>query len=327
MSHQSTNDQLVKYLADAHSLEEQALAQLSVAPELAGEGRTSAAFAQHLGETEHHERMVRQRLEQLGGSPSKLKDIAMAAGGKGFIIFARSQSDTPGKLLAHAYSYEHLELAAYRLLALVADRAGDIQTTAIANHIAEEERLMGERLAECYDEAVEDSLSDSDLGDLGDLSALVSYLAEVHAIEQQAIALLERASTTAGDTLFTEFYERHLEQSREHADMIKRRLAAHDARPSTLKDSAMRLGGLNWSAFFRAHPDTPGKLAAFTYAFEHLEIASYELLSRVARRAGDDHTCDACEQILMEERWAADATAGTFERAADASLAETTTQR
>ena len=326
MSHQSTSDQLVKYLADAHSLEEQALAQLRVAPELAGEGRMSAAFAQHLGETEHHKRMVRRRLEQLGASPSKLKDVVMAAGGQGFIMFARLQPDTPGKLLAHGYSYEHLEHAAYRLLALVADRAGDLRTTAIANEIAEQERLMGERLAECYDEAVECSLSDGHLGDLGDLSALVAYLADAHAIEQQAIALLERASKTAGDPLFTEVYERHLEQSREHADMIKRRLAVHDARPSMFKDSAMRLGGLNWSAFFRAHPDTPGKLAAFTYAFEHLEIASYELLSRVARRAGDDHTCDACEQILMEERVAAGAIAGTFERAADASLAETTVQ-
>jgi ferritin-like metal-binding protein YciE len=314
----------VKYLADAHSLEKQALAQLTVAPKLAGEGRMSAAFAQHLGETEHHERMVRRRLDQLGSSPSTLKDIVMAAGGKGFMLFARSQPDTPGKLLAHAYSYEHLEQGAYRLLALVADRAGDQRTTAIANEIAEQERLMGERLVECYDEAAEDSLSDSHLGDLGDLSALMSYLADVHAIEQQAIALLERASTTAGDPLFTEVYERHLEQSREHAAMIKRRLAAHDARPSTLKDSAMRLGGLNWSAFFRMHPDTPGKLAVFTYAFEHLEIASYELLSRVAGRAGDHHTCDACEQILMDERAAAGAIAGTFERAADASLAETT---
>jgi ferritin-like metal-binding protein YciE len=322
--HQSPNDQLVKYLADAHSLEKQALEQLTVAPKLAGDGRMSAAFAQHLGETEHHERMVRQRLDELGGSPSKLKDIVMAAGGKGFMIFARLQHDTPGKLLAHAYSYEHLEQAAYRLLALVAERADDLRTTAIANDIAEQERLMSERLVECYDEAVEDSLSNSHLGDLGDLSALLSYLADVHAIEQQAIVLLEHASTTAGDPLFTEVYERHLEQSREHAAIIKWRLAAHDARPSTLKDSAMRLGGLNWSVFFRTHPDTPGKLAVFTYAFEHLEIASYELLSRVAGRVGDDQTHDACEQILMEERVAADAIAGTFERAADASLSETT---
>jgi len=324
MSHRSISDQLVKYLADAHSLEEQALEQLRVAPDLAGNGRMATALSEHLRETQGHERVVRERLEELGGSPSTLKDVVMAVGGKGFVRFARSQPDTPGKLLAHSYSYEHLEVAAYRLLALVADRAGDLRTTVIANEIAEQERLMGERLVECYDEAVEDSLSGSHLGDLGDLSALVTYLADAHAIEQQAIAFLERASTTAGDPVFTEVYERHLEQSREHADMIKRRLAAHDTRPSRLKDSAMRLGGLNWSAFFQMHPDTPGKLAAFTYAFEHLEIASYELLSRVARRAGDDHTCDACEHILMEERVAAGAIAGTFERAADASLSETT---
>src|SRR5439155_2428843 len=47
---------------------------------------------------------------------------------KGFILFARSQPDTAGKLLAHAYSYEHLELASYRLLALVANRADDVDT-------------------------------------------------------------------------------------------------------------------------------------------------------------------------------------------------------
>jgi urease accessory protein UreF len=78
-----------------------------------------------------------------------------------------------------------------------------------ANEIAEQERLMGERLAECYDEAVEDSLSDSHLGEHGDQSALISYLADAHAIEQQAIALLERASKTAGDPLFTEVYDGH----------------------------------------------------------------------------------------------------------------------
>ena len=47
----------------------------------------------------------------------------MRLGGKGFLLFARLQPDTPGKLLAHALSYEALELAAYELLARVAERA------------------------------------------------------------------------------------------------------------------------------------------------------------------------------------------------------------
>jgi ferritin-like metal-binding protein YciE len=325
VSDRTTGDQLVKYLTDAHSIEEQALAQLRTAPDIAGGGRLAAALAEHLPETEGHERMVRGRLEELGGAPSKVKDVVMAAGGKGFILFARSQPDTPGKLLAHAYSYEHLELAGYRLLALVATRDDDTTTAALANDIAEEERRMGERLAECFDEAAEASLARVAPGDVE--SALVSYLADAHAIEMQSIALLERAGGIAGDPVFVEVYERHLEESREQAAMVERRLEAHDAGPSTLKDAAMRLGGLNWSAFFQAHPDTPGKLAAFAYAFEHLEIAGYELLARVAARAGDEHTHTMCGQILMQERAAAGAVAGTFERAAETSLAATTTSR
>ena len=33
----------------------------------------------------------------------------MRVGGACFLLFARAQPDTPGKLVAHAYSYEHLE--------------------------------------------------------------------------------------------------------------------------------------------------------------------------------------------------------------------------
>lgn len=32
----------------------------------------------------------------------------------------------------------------------------------------------------------------------------------------------------------------------------------HRGDPSMLKDAALRLGALNWAAFFRGHPDTPG---------------------------------------------------------------------
>jgi ferritin-like metal-binding protein YciE len=52
----------------------------------------------------------------------------------------------------------------------------------------------------------------------------------------------------------------------------------------------MRIGGLNIGAFLGAQPDTPAKLAGFAFAFEHLEIAAYELLSRVAQRAGETET-------------------------------------
>ena len=82
----------------------------------------------------------------------------------------------------------------------------------------------------------------------------------------------------------------------------------------------MRLGALNWGAFFAAQPDTPGKLLAFAYAFEHLEIGGYEQLRRVAERAGDEETAALVGRILAQEREAADRIAGAFDEAVNASL-------
>ena len=123
--------QLVKYLTDVHSIEEQARIQMERAPELV-DGPLSEAFRRHLGETESQEQRVRGRLEAHGASPSKLKDAAGQAGGFGMVLFARSQPDTPGKLAMHAFSYEHMEVAAYELLAIAAREAGDEATVALA---------------------------------------------------------------------------------------------------------------------------------------------------------------------------------------------------
>src|SRR4051812_42923484 len=112
----SIDEQLTKYLTDAHSIEEQALVQMRIAPRIAGESSLASIFRDHLSETEEHERRTRARLEARGAAPSKVKDVVMKAGGVGFALFAKSQPDTPGKLTAHAYSYEHLELASYELL-------------------------------------------------------------------------------------------------------------------------------------------------------------------------------------------------------------------
>src|SRR5690349_21925325 len=99
-------EQLTKYLTDAHSIEEQALAQLRTAPDLAGDAEIARAFREHLTETDRHERRVWLALNARGTEPSTMKDMLMRIGGKGFLLFARLQPDTPGKLVAHSYSYE-----------------------------------------------------------------------------------------------------------------------------------------------------------------------------------------------------------------------------
>src|SRR5205085_6652588 len=81
MSDRTLDDQLAKYLADAHSIEEQALIQLRLAPRIAGDDRLAAVFRQHLEETERQKRLVDERLGAHGGDPSRIKDLVMKAGG------------------------------------------------------------------------------------------------------------------------------------------------------------------------------------------------------------------------------------------------------
>jgi len=306
MPNKDPQTQLVKHLTDVHSIEEQAAVQMRRAPDLV-EGALAESFRRHLGETESQEQRVRQRLQAHNASPSKLKDVAGQAGGFGMVLFARSQPDTPGKLVMHAFSYEHMEVAAYELLGIAAREAGDEETATMAAAIADEEREMAGRLAAGFDEAVEQALRQVEPEDLGD--QLGTYLADVHALEAQSKELLERSKEMDVPEALRAALARHLEETEGHLRKVERRLDDRGAAPSAIKDAMLRLGALNWGVFFAAQPDTPAKLAGFAYAVENLEVAAYELLLRVARRAGDQETVDLAESILNEEKNAAKAIA------------------
>lgn len=239
----------------------------------------------------------------------------MRAGGLGFVLFARFQPDTPGKLAAHAYSYEHLELASYELLRRIAQAAGDRPAAELALQIGAEEQAMGERLARNFDRTTSASLAGGDARE-----RLPAYLADAHAIEAQSITLLARALKIVHEPQLVEVFDEHLALSQEQMRLLEERMHELGARPTFTKDAAMRLGAINWGTFFHAQPDTPGKLAAFAFAFEHLEVAAYEHLHRAAEAAGEPATALLAEAIEEQERAAAQTMAHCFDAAANASL-------
>ena len=51
MTENTLDEQLNKYLTDVHSIEQQALAQMRLAPRVAGDPALRRAFAEHLRET------------------------------------------------------------------------------------------------------------------------------------------------------------------------------------------------------------------------------------------------------------------------------------
>src|SRR3954468_18482934 len=313
------HEQLHKYLTDTHSIEVQALAQMKRAPGIAGGPELAQMYEEHERETQEQKRLIEQRLEAHDASPNKLKDIVADVSGIGMYLFAKFNPDSPGKLAAHAHSYEAMEEAAYEYLWRVAERAGDGDTATVARTILEQEKAMKGRVFDHFDQTVEASLREKNADDMKD--ELVKYLADAHAIEAQAIQMLEAAPKVVGDVPELEkVFKDHLEETQAQQEIIKARLSATGGGPNKMPGGALRLGAVNIGGFFKANPDTPAKLVGFSYAFEHLEIGAYEELKRVADRAGDQETVRIAERIEGEERAAANSLAANWEIALQASL-------
>jgi ferritin-like metal-binding protein YciE len=205
-----------------------------------------------------------------------------------------------------------MELAAYELLRRLAERAEDEATARMAADIAAEEGKMAERLEQCFDAAVEASLSSVEPEELE--QTLLSYLRDVHALEEQGLKLLESGAGRVEDEELEIAFRRHIGETRGHIARIEGLLEERDAKASSLKDTALKGGGFNLSGFFGAQPDATTKLAGFSFAFEELEVAAYELLQRVAARAGADDVVAAAGEILAEEQQAAGQVAESWNR-------------
>jgi ferritin-like metal-binding protein YciE len=321
MSASSLEDQITKYLTDAHSIEEQALVQMEQAPRMAGDPELAKIFKEHLAETREHEQAVRAELTRRGAEPSTVKDVAGKLGGWGMVLFARLNPDTPGKLAVHGYSYEHMELAAYELLKRMAQRAGDQHVVELCERLGGQERAMADRVAERWDRAVDASLRQKGAGDLSE--EVVKYLRDAHAIEGQALGLLETGPKIAGFDALKNVFAEHLPQTREHQRLVDERLSELGSGPARFQAGALRVGALNLGTFFKVQPDTPVKLAGFAFAFEALESGAYEMLARTADRAGDTKTAELARRIGAEERTAAEKVASTWDAAVDAVARET----
>src|SRR4051812_35147925 len=151
---------------------------------------------------------------------------------------------------------------------------------------------------------------------------LVKGLIRAHALEKQAIRLLEAAEHIAGDNEIAAIYRAHLLQTKEHERYVAERLDALGESPSRVRDAASQAGALAIGAVVQALPDTPVRLAQAAFAFESLEVATYRFLRGLAQRAGDPETVAAVERILEEEEAAVELVAGTFDRALEVTLGE-----
>jgi ferritin-like metal-binding protein YciE len=149
---------------------------------------------------------------------------------------------------------------------------------------------------------------------------LVAYLRDAHATEENALKQLRTGADSVSKPELAAVLRQHLRETEEHEQLVRERLEAYDAGPSALKDLASKGGALATGAVAKAAPDTSGKIAIQAYAFEHLEIASYRMLHRVAVQAGDEATARVAGRILEQERAAAAKLDGLLEDVAEHDL-------
>lgn len=151
-------EQLVKYLTDAHAMEMQSMAVLEKGIEIAGDLTLAQLFRGHLNDSRDHERYVKQRLEDLDETPSKLKNVGGQVAAKGLGLLAQGMPDTPAKLVAVAFAFEQFEIASYTLLRKVAERAGDETTISMCDRILPVEQQAAQLIEQNFDLALERSL-------------------------------------------------------------------------------------------------------------------------------------------------------------------------
>jgi ferritin-like metal-binding protein YciE len=151
---------------------------------------------------------------------------------------------------------------------------------------------------------------------------LVKELIDAHAMEKQAIQLLDKGAAIIEDEEVARILRAHRLQTEEHERYLAERLDAHGETPSKMKDAAMQAGALGIGAAAMASPDTPLRLATLAFAFENFEIATYGMLKKLADRADDVETVAIVERILEQEEAAAELLRGTFDRILELTLGE-----
>jgi ferritin-like metal-binding protein YciE len=138
-------------------------------------------------------------------------------------------------------------------------------------------------------------------------------------MEKQSLTTLEAAVKVAGDPQLEALYRGHIAETERHLELIEARLEAHDGSRSIVKDLGGRVSALVLGVGVVAQKNTPAKLVAVAYGYENFEVASYELLRRIATRAGDTDTVGAIDRILVNERQAVEKLGASYDLALQAS--------
>jgi ferritin-like metal-binding protein YciE len=154
------------------------------------------------------------------------------------------------------------------------------------------------------------------------IAQLVKHIDDAYAMEQNVLRMLDGMIGTTEDPEIKEELEHHKSETEQHAERMRQCLAAYDSSPSMVKEVGGVVGALMKGVVDVARGEKAGRNARDGFTTEHLEIASYELLERVARRAGDEETAEAARLNRKDEEAMAQKISSHWDKFTDLSLKE-----
>src|ERR671930_246306 len=151
---------------------------------------------------------------------------------------------------------------------------------------------------------------------------LVKHIDEALAMEQSVLRMLDGMIASTDDEEIRSELRHPKIETEQHAERLEQRLAAYEASPSTMREAAGIMNALMKGVLDMVREEKAGRNARDGYATEHLEIASYQLLERVAEKAGDEETAEVARQNRKDEEKMAKKIDANWDRFADLSLQE-----
>jgi len=137
---------------------------------------------------------------------------------------------------------------------------------------------------------------------MGSMTAqLAKHIDEAIAMEENVKRMLDGMIGTMDEPQIVDLLEHHKAETEQHSQRLRRRLEAHGASPSMVREVGGIIGALAKMPLDLMRGEKAGRHARDAYATEHMEIASYQLLERVALRAGDEETAEVARQNRAEE--------------------------
>src|SRR5204863_9943478 len=151
---------------------------------------------------------------------------------------------------------------------------------------------------------------------------LVKHIDEAVAMENSVLRMLDGMIETTDDPEIKQTLQRHKAETEAHRTRMQKRLEAHGESPSVVREAGGMLGALMKGVVDMARGEKAGRNARDGYATEAMEIASYQLLERIAQKAGDEETAEAARLNREDEEKMAKAIEQNWDKFAELSLKE-----